>query len=174
METFSALLALCAGYSPVTDEFPSQRPLTRSFDIFFDLLLNKRLRKQPRRWWFERPSHSLWRHCSVVVSLHAAGYLVLFYLNDHHTINFYPYHFVLISWIYRQFYPQTRWWSVMQGIFFFSTKMYLELMHMPLKVFHFTVFSEWNKKNPLTVTSSHIDHVFTAVCISPLLKRNLS
>ena len=76
METFSALLALCAGNSPVTDEVPSQRPLTRSFDIFFDLLLNKRLRKQSRRWWFERPSHSLWRHCSVVVSLHAADYLV--------------------------------------------------------------------------------------------------
>ena len=35
METFSALLALCAGNSPVTGEFPSQRPVTRSFDIFF-------------------------------------------------------------------------------------------------------------------------------------------
>ena len=32
METFSALLALCAGNSPVTGEFPSQRPVTRSFD----------------------------------------------------------------------------------------------------------------------------------------------
>ena len=46
METFSALLALCAGNSPVTGEFPSQRPVTRSFDIFFDLSLNKRLSKQ--------------------------------------------------------------------------------------------------------------------------------
>ena len=36
METFSALLALCAGNSPVTGEFPSQRPVTRSFDVFFD------------------------------------------------------------------------------------------------------------------------------------------
>ena len=33
----SALLALCAGNSPVTGEFPAQRPVTRSFDIFFDL-----------------------------------------------------------------------------------------------------------------------------------------
>ena len=39
METFSALLALCAGNSPVTGEFPSQRPVTRSFDVFFDLCL---------------------------------------------------------------------------------------------------------------------------------------
>ena len=42
VETFSALLALCAGNSSVTGEFPSQRPLTRSLDIFFDLRLNKR------------------------------------------------------------------------------------------------------------------------------------
>ena len=39
METFSALLALCAGNSPVTGEFPAQRPVTRSFDVFFDLRL---------------------------------------------------------------------------------------------------------------------------------------
>ena len=39
METFSALLALCAGNSPVTGEFPSQRPVTWSFDVFFDLSL---------------------------------------------------------------------------------------------------------------------------------------
>ena len=43
METFAALLALCAGNSPVTGEFPSQRPVTRSFDAFFALCLNKRL-----------------------------------------------------------------------------------------------------------------------------------
>ena len=32
----SALLALCAGNLPVTGEFPSQRPVTRSFDVTFD------------------------------------------------------------------------------------------------------------------------------------------
>ena len=42
METFSALLALCAGNSPMTGEFPSQRPVTRILDVFFDLRLNKR------------------------------------------------------------------------------------------------------------------------------------
>ena len=43
-------------------EFPTQRPMTRSFDVFFDLRLNKRLSKQPWGWWFETPSWSLWRH----------------------------------------------------------------------------------------------------------------
>ena len=49
-ETFSALLALCAGKSPVTGEFPTKRPVTRSFDVFFDLRLNKRLSKQSWGW----------------------------------------------------------------------------------------------------------------------------
>ena len=53
METFSALLAICAGNSQVTGEFPAQRPVTRSFDIFFHLCLNKRLSKQSGGWWFE-------------------------------------------------------------------------------------------------------------------------
>ena len=59
METFSALLDLCAGNSPVTGEFPPQRPVMRSFDVFFDLRLNKRLSKQSWDWWFETPSRSL-------------------------------------------------------------------------------------------------------------------
>ena len=37
METSSALLAICAGNSPVSGEFPAQRPVTRSFDVFFDV-----------------------------------------------------------------------------------------------------------------------------------------
>ena len=65
METFFALLALFAGNSPVTGEFPSQRPVTRSFNVFFDLGLTKRLSKQSKRWWFETPSCSLWRHRNV-------------------------------------------------------------------------------------------------------------
>ena len=64
LETFSALLAHCAGNSPVTGEFPEQRPVTRSFDVFFDLRLNERLSKQSWGWWFETPLRSLWRHCN--------------------------------------------------------------------------------------------------------------
>ena len=45
METFSALLAICAENSPVPGEFPAQRPVTRSFDVFFDPRPNKRLSK---------------------------------------------------------------------------------------------------------------------------------
>ena len=41
METFSALLALRAGNSPVTGEFSPQKPVTPSFDVFIDLRLNK-------------------------------------------------------------------------------------------------------------------------------------
>ena len=64
METFSALLAICAGNSPITGEFPAQRLVTRSIDVFFDLRQNKRLSKQSWGWWFETPSRPLWRHCS--------------------------------------------------------------------------------------------------------------
>ena len=64
MEKFSVLLAFCTGNSPVTGEFPTQSPVTRSFDVFFDLRLNKRLSKQWRGWWFETPSRPLWRHCN--------------------------------------------------------------------------------------------------------------
>ena len=49
METFSSLMALCAENSPVTGEFSAQKPMTRSFDGFFDLHLNKRLSKQSKR-----------------------------------------------------------------------------------------------------------------------------
>ena len=69
---FSALLALCAGNSPVTGKFPSQRPVTRSFDLF-DLRLNKRLSKQSSGWWFEMPSRSLWRHCYAYKCHHTAS-----------------------------------------------------------------------------------------------------
>ena len=69
METFFASLDLCAGNSPVTGEFPAQRPVTRSFDVFFDLGLNKRFSKQSWGWRFEIPSRSLWRHCNDYVFL---------------------------------------------------------------------------------------------------------
>ena len=81
METFSELLAFCAGHSLVTGEFPAQRPVTRSFDVFFGLLLNKRLSKQPRRRWFETPSPSLWRHCDgLIYILHLLLLCFVWYL----------------------------------------------------------------------------------------------
>ena len=53
METFSALLAICARNSPVPVEFPTQRPVRRIFDVYFNLSPN---------WWFETPSRQLWCH----------------------------------------------------------------------------------------------------------------
>ena len=67
MEAFHALLAICAGNSPVPGD---QRPVTRSFDVFFDLRLNKRLSKQSWGWWFETPSRPVWHHCSGTWSYH--------------------------------------------------------------------------------------------------------
>ena len=52
----------CAGNSPVPGEFPAQRPVTRSFDVFFDRCPNKRLSKQSWGWWFKTSSRPLWRH----------------------------------------------------------------------------------------------------------------
>ena len=49
---------------------PAQRPVTRSFDVFFDLRLIKRLSKQLRGWWFETPLRSLWSHCNAVIYNH--------------------------------------------------------------------------------------------------------
>ena len=66
METFSALLAICTGNSPVTGEFPEQSPVTRSFDAFIDRRLNKRLSKRWWGWWFETPLCPLWCHCNVL------------------------------------------------------------------------------------------------------------
>ena len=72
METFSALLAISLGNSPLTGEFPAQRPVTRSFDVFFDLHLKKRLSEQWWGWWFETPSRPLWRNCNGLEQTKAA------------------------------------------------------------------------------------------------------
>ena len=58
-------------------EFPTQRPVTRSFDVYFDLRPNKRLSKQWRGWWFETKSCSLWRHCNESTGICLDNYLGL-------------------------------------------------------------------------------------------------
>ena len=50
---------------PLCRELPSQRPVMRIFGVFFDLCLNKWLRKQLRRLWSETLSRSLCRLCNV-------------------------------------------------------------------------------------------------------------
>ena len=63
-EKFSSLLAIWAGNSSVTGGFSAQRPVTQSFDVFFDLRLNIRLSKQWQGWGFVTPSCLSWRHCN--------------------------------------------------------------------------------------------------------------
>ena len=91
MENFSALLAICAGNSPVTGEFPAQRPVTQSFDVFLDLRLIKRLSKQWWGWWFETPSRPLWRHSNVNIMLCVPVTLVVTYVTLYtNVISVYP------------------------------------------------------------------------------------
>ena len=63
-------------------EFPTQRPVTRSFDVFFDLRLNKRVSKQPSGWWFETLSRSLWRHCNVFMCF--CWFWAIIYVTQYH------------------------------------------------------------------------------------------
>ena len=44
---------------------PLQRPVTRSFDVIFDLRLNKRFSLQSWGWWFEALPRPIWRQCNV-------------------------------------------------------------------------------------------------------------
>ena len=68
METFSALLAICAGNSLVPGEFPTRSPVMRSFYVFFDLHLNKRLSKQSWGWSLKTISCPLWHHRNVILT----------------------------------------------------------------------------------------------------------
>ena len=98
MGTFSALLALCAGNSPVADEFPSQRPMTRRFDVFFDLRLNKRLSKRSWGWWFETPSRLLWPHCNEHVhNFWKALPFTIFFVWPASNTRFCQFHYVINS-----------------------------------------------------------------------------
>ena len=80
----SALLAFCAGISPVTGEFPAQRQVTRSFGVFFNLRLNKRLNKQSWVRWFETSSCPLWRRCNVCSSRLVPNHFLHLHTNQVH------------------------------------------------------------------------------------------
>ena len=92
----STLLAFCAWNSPMTGEFPAQTPVTRSFDVFFDLRLNRQLRKQWRRWWFETLSPSLWRHCKDCFS----DLFYRIYINNMKTVSLNPARHCVEAWVW--------------------------------------------------------------------------
>ena len=89
---------------------PLQRPVTQSFDVFFDLRLNKQLSKQSRRRWFETPSLSLWYHYNVLlvwfvvlsmsISLGQAVMKVPNTVAFYH-VNFKQTHNVINTWLFR-------------------------------------------------------------------------
>ena len=73
--------------SPV--DFPSQKPATRSFDVFFDLHLKKRLSKQSKYRWLETPSRLLWRHCNDnALSVCVEHMLMAWYGNAFRNVDF--------------------------------------------------------------------------------------
>ena len=96
---------LCGGFpghrwiprKKVTGKFPAQRPVTRSFDVLFDLHLNKRLSKQSSRRWFATPSRPLWRHCNVLLSVYKSSKC---HLTIRHITSLYH-----ISWVSAQLLP---------------------------------------------------------------------
>ena len=100
IKTFSALLAICTGNSPVPGELPAQRPVTRSFHVFFDLRLNNPLSKHSWGWWFETLSRPLWRHCNVWQVLQ----LVMDMVND---INL-PVCYIFVTYFHWSI--STLWW----------------------------------------------------------------
>ena len=70
METFSALLAPCVR---VIQRSPVNSP-TEATDVelwcFLSFAPEQTAEKQSRRWWFETPSRSIWRHCDGVSEFH--------------------------------------------------------------------------------------------------------
>ena len=76
---------LCGEY-PRPGEFPSQRPVTQSVDVFFDLRLDERLSKQSWSWWFETLSRSLLRQSNVLTE------------NVSVMRKEFPFHYVIIPW----------------------------------------------------------------------------
>ena len=77
METFSVSLAIFPGNSPVTVEF-SERPVTRSFDVFFDLRLNKRLNENGKAG--DLRSHRAHFDVTVICKLNRCNYVPLYYV----------------------------------------------------------------------------------------------
>ena len=86
-------------------EFPAQRPVTRSFDIFFEQRVNKGLSKQSWGWWCETLSRPLWRHCSdtpgcngaCITSSHICGVAFHIYIKLSWQLNYSCYLWYLFS-----------------------------------------------------------------------------
>ena len=183
METFSALLAICAGNSPASGEFPTQRPVTRSFEVFFDLRPNKRLSKQCWGWWFGTPSSPLRRHCNemcwkrlyvlmrVVLLTQKYPHIGLWSLSaffegqnlvDKLKIWLFVHHFTIDD----PHFDQSVWGNHQKAssILFFSKLEMNDSWTFPIDNQYFPAMTQLNqyRTNPLCITSHHI----SSHCIS--------
>ena len=100
---FRATGPLCGEF---TGELPAQRPVRRSFDVFFALRLIKRLSKHLRGWWFETLSRPLWRHCNGLswilshennrtITYFQLHYTRMIHMNINPPLQFHKYHLKL-------------------------------------------------------------------------------
>ena len=87
-------------------------PFTKASDAelwYFYIRMNKQLSKQLRRWWFETPSRSFWRHCNESINM-----IHIFHPNIMtHTCQIKHWHAFRLSIVMRNavglWYP-TLWW----------------------------------------------------------------
>ena len=140
----SALLALCAGNSLVTGEFSSQRPVTWSFDVFFDLRLNKWLSKQSWGWWFETTSHPLWHQCNVMMKFDGWPWKTIGHL-FYATLSF-VHHFIAIDQFKLELQPGNPKLGWKSAIFF--TLVTLKFVGWPRKLIGYLSY----------ITSSFVHH----------------
>ena len=112
-----------------------QRPVTRSFDVFFDLRLNIRLSKQSWGWWFETPSRPLWRHCSVydVGRHHSGEYHWTFWLAE----------CVLPDWYTIFQVSFCMWFKLVADVIFHFCRAFAHFL-MIFRYNNFRVFAFWN------------------------------
>ena len=102
-----------------TGEIPAQWPMTRSFDVFFDLRLNKRLSKQPWGLWFETPLWSLWRQCNDRLILTAIYRMVIYSrCRKHHWVPFHKHESTVIGLFKNVILIQVRSKVTLSPIFF--------------------------------------------------------
>ena len=95
---------------------PHTKASDAEFDVFFDLRLNKRLSKQSWGWWFDTPSHPLWRHCNDTCSTsqEICTWFVICYLNHHYVLDDYTYITYIIGL------PQFQWTTWITGKFLYE------------------------------------------------------
>ena len=87
-------------------EFPTQRPVTRSFDVYFDLRLNKRLCKQSWGWWFETLLCPLWRHSNVSSCSASCSWRLLHRRIRHSHLTSRQFHSLVLWWRPPRIWPQ--------------------------------------------------------------------